>query len=825
MTNFLSIRVSILLLLTGFGSIIFAKKTQLSPSFHRIPSDSFFVLSVQAQTLLKKSNILESSSWKPILEQFRLSNPSLQDSLDDPRDSGLNLNDPIRLFIRLQGNPFPTPVWGILVSLKNPQKADSTLSEIGENFSLVPKGGKNLRLGNPKLPFEIGRNGKLAYAIGILPNPRNPPSSDYELQLDQLIQEFFRKTKNMTFPESLKSHFSQEAQSSLYLEGTGVSRLFEDFFVQENLKRFLPMLDYLTHRPWGVHFNSRNGMIEFSILDYSELYPESKDLSENNSSKKVWNVLKKIPGDVPFVGNLNFSGDSFQTSTTQILEKALNFLTGGNFDSSNKLPGFDASLPELINSLNGNFVFGGGELIRKAGNQQTKDFSLFGGYKSSFFLGAEIGNPLSMKQLLAGIRSSQALMAWFDSQGIRFIEKNDTLWISTNAYRKELASERTIYPMPEVRKEKLKRDKFSLDLNISSFTQSARKESGFSFNEHQRLQLLDHFTRFRIFTRPKAVHGKLFLKDKTKDGLSVVTELIGQEIVERKNESLYRAISQNNFDGLVKAVGQGALINANDRFGHTPLHYSAFKGNTRFLDYLLQNGGDPNARGKHLSTPLHSAAWGRNMEVFELLLEDGADVDARTDEGETPCMTAALRGEKEMLEVLFALSADPHAVDSHGSNLIDLAAAGGHSEIVKLLSEMGVQENNPLHVAAGTGNLLRLKQLLKDGHKVNTRDGFGATPLLIAIVSGNMEVVQFLLSKGADPMIEAKDGYTLMHGAAFSGSKQMVRLALSFGLEINPRYGKDGITPVDVAEDEKEALPYLRSFGGKASWELPLLIP
>ena len=42
------------------------------------------------------------------------------------------------------------------------------------------------------------------------------------------------------------------------------------------------------------------------------------------------------------------------------------------------------------------------------------------------FLGAEIGNPLSMKQLLAGIRSSQALMAWFDSQGIRFIEKNDT---------------------------------------------------------------------------------------------------------------------------------------------------------------------------------------------------------------------------------------------------------------------------------------------------------------------------------------------------------------------------------------------------------------
>ena len=73
-------------------------------------------------------------------------------------------------------------------------------------------------------------------------------------------------------------------------------------------------------------------------------------------------------------------------------------------------------------------------------------------------------------------------------------------------------------------------------------------------------------------------------------------------------------------------------------------------------------------------------------------------------------MTAALRGEKEMLEVLFALSAD-HAVDSHGSNLIDLQLLEVTVKSLQLLSEMGVQENNPLHVAAGTGNLLRLQTI------------------------------------------------------------------------------------------------------------------
>ena len=77
-----------------------------------------------------------------------------------------------------------------------------------------------------------------------------------------------------------------------------------------------------------------------------------------------------------------------------------------------------------------------------------------------------------------------------------------------------------------------------------------------------------------------------------------------------------------------------------------------------------------------------------------------------------------------------------------------------------------------------------------------------------------------LLSKGADPHLSAKDGYTLMHGAAFSGKKSLIRKGLSFGLEINSRYGPEGITPADVAEDEGPALPYLRSMGGRTAWEL-----
>ena len=175
--------------------------------------------------------------------------------------------------------------------------------------------------------------------------------------------------------------------------------------------------------------------------------------------------------------------------------------------------------------------------------------------------------------------------------------------------------------------------------------------------------------------------------------------------------------------------------------------------------------------------------------MVELLLEDGAEVDAKTDELETPIMTATLRGQKETAETLLALSADAHAVDKYGSNLMDLAGASGNNQLVELLSEVGVKISYPLHLAAGTGDFASIKSLLESGHSINEQDSFGATPLLIATVSGREDMVDYLLEHSADPTIEAKDGYSLLHAAAYSGKKSLVRKMLAYGLNMNQRYG------------------------------------
>ena len=68
--------------------------------------------------------------------------------------------------------------------------------------------------------------------------------------------------------------------------------------------------------------------------------------------------------------------------------------------------------------------------------------------------------------------------------------------------------------------------------------------------------------------------------------------------------------------------------------------------------------------------------------------------------------------------------------------MYDLASAGGHLEILEILDDLKVKNNHPFHAAAGRGDLISIKKMLQNGRSINEKDAFGATPLIIATVSG-----------------------------------------------------------------------------------------
>ena len=778
---------------------------------NHVPADSFLVLSVKTETLIGKSKVFQSSTWAPLLEKLALSQPTLHETLLDRNSSGLNLQSPLRFFARVEGKDSSLPSFGLIAMVKDPRKTDGTLAEIAETLGISKKKGKGTRYGKNGFPLEIGRKGRVCYLIGVAPSTQGNGSIDERLKDFQ--SSFLTPENAKKLPSSLKIHLNQSSDLALYIDGTGLAKIIEDFWPDDQWKKLLPTLDQLLNRQIGFHFQSNPGVVRMTATEYSGENQKAKDRAAPIS------MLEQLPGDAPLVVRLSFPEHSFRSSAIRSMDHVLKFMSKGKIDKDSKLPGFDSSAAELLSFPSGDFVLAGGTFRSRIVPTDTRQAMTK--LEPSFLLGIGVSNPITFKRFMAGLNAAKSLDTLLEVQSLHRVEDKDKIWLSTFDFLREVQMKKPLFPLSKSRAKLLGDHFFALDLDIQKANEELRKLDSLSYDQLKALSWAQDFTRLTFRSSGSdQLTGVLKTRDEDLQGWEVVAHHLGQEIIDSINTNLFQAIVANDFDALIKAIEKGALINANDRFGHTPLHFTAYKGNARFLQYLLQNGGDPNARGRHDSTPLHSAAWGRNVSALEVLLEEGSDVDARTDEGETPGMTAALRGEKEILEILFALSADPHAEDVHGTNLIDLAAAGGHEAIVNMLRKIGVKNENPLHIAAGLGEEEKVKKLLQNGRKINERDSFGATPLLIAMVAGQEKMVDFLLSRKADPKLSAKEGYTLMHGAAFSGKKALIRKALSLGLEVNPRYGVNGITPTDVAEDEGEALPYLRALGGRTAWEL-----
>jgi ankyrin repeat protein len=103
--------------------------------------------------------------------------------------------------------------------------------------------------------------------------------------------------------------------------------------------------------------------------------------------------------------------------------------------------------------------------------------------------------------------------------------------------------------------------------------------------------------------------------------------------------------------------------------------------------------------------------------------------------------------------------------------------------------------NTLLQISARTGDLPMVNTLLSFKANPKLRNALGETALMLAAVEGHVEVVRRLIDAGSEINGE---GWTALHYAAWKGRLDVCKLLISKGADIDVR-GPNGITPVMMA--------------------------
>uniref|UniRef100_A0A7I4BW52 Uncharacterized protein n=1 Tax=Physcomitrium patens TaxID=3218 RepID=A0A7I4BW52_PHYPA len=179
------------------------------------------------------------------------------------------------------------------------------------------------------------------------------------------------------------------------------------------------------------------------------------------------------------------------------------------------------------------------------------------------------------------------------------------------------------------------------------------------------------------------------------------------------------------------------------------------------IEALLVEGGE-------ISEPsVCAVAAGGNVEVMQQLLSKGAEVDKTDYHGRTALVIASSKGYEECVKLLLEHGADPNKADVYGKVPLLEALIARDTATVKLLSENGATlKNADMGVYLGQAVLDCNRDLIDDylkyGTDINTAgESEGLSALHIAVIDGNMDMVRFLVSRGADPHIKPGDEATL----------------------------------------------------------------
>jgi len=197
----------------------------------------------------------------------------------------------------------------------------------------------------------------------------------------------------------------------------------------------------------------------------------------------------------------------------------------------------------------------------------------------------------------------------------------------------------------------------------------------------------------------------------------------------------------------------------------TALHGAILINLPAMVTVLVNAGAKLRTFNQKGDQPIHTAVQDGRIDIVKILLDkDDALVNEPNKQGFTPVMLA-IDANEEMQELLLQYKPDLHL-----RNMVDATNA------------------QAIHYAARRKNLSMVKRLVQvNPELVNADDAFGCTPIIIAAMGGNVDIVHYLATQQADIDKQTKDGeFIAIEFAAAENHLDAVLALMQYNA--NPRY-------------------------------------
>jgi len=185
---------------------------------------------------------------------------------------------------------------------------------------------------------------------------------------------------------------------------------------------------------------------------------------------------------------------------------------------------------------------------------------------------------------------------------------------------------------------------------------------------------------------------------------------------------------------------------------------------------------------RSINKALLLASKNSSLKIVKLLIEHGAKVDAYYYVDNTPLMNAIIKNKVKIIKFLLENHADLEDEDDELWNSLIFAARFATKEVFNLILKDSLNKNSKtgknsnLFVIASIkkNNTAVLKEINKLDIDVNEPNIIGETALMTAVKENRLKNVKYLLSIGANPLLNDINEHNSFHYAETRGYKNIL---------------------------------------------------